>query len=143
MVVYECGAMSAFYEQDRYEEATKWRNYVKDFFKETNIQVFDPTDNSELHFNYSADLHDGVIFQNYAYLKKCDIVLVNLDLFEDSIGSIWEVSTAFNDHKHIICFGRCNKWKSRPHFKSMFKTRLDTVEDACEYILSMYRQKIN
>lgn len=142
MNLYTVGAMTAFYNTNRYEDATKWRTYVKDFFKETNIHVFDPTDNSELHFTYPTDLHDGVIFQNLAYLKKCEIVLVNLDLFEDSIGSIWEASTAYNEHKHIICFGKCNIWKSRPHFKSMFKTRFETVEDSCEYILAMYRQKI-
>jgi nucleoside 2-deoxyribosyltransferase len=141
MVIYECGSMTAFYNAGRYEEATNWRKYVKDFFKETNINVFDPTDNSELHFTYPPDLHNGVIFQNYAYLKKCNIVLVNLDLFEDSIGSIWEVSMAWIEHKPVIAFGN-SKWEDRPHFKSLITVQLDTVENACEYILAMYRQKI-
>src|SRR5574344_1029357 len=142
MNLYTIGAMTAFYNQGRYEDATKWRKYVKDYFRETNIKVFDPTDNSELHFAYPTNYSDGVIYQNYAYHKKSDIFLTNLDLFEDSIGSIWETSCAWIDHKPVIAFGNCKQWETRPHFRSLITTQLETVEDACEYILSMYRQKI-
>lgn len=140
--IYECGAMTAFYEIGEYEKATQWRKYVKEFFTETNIKTFDPTDNSETHFNYPVDYSGGIIYQNYLYLRQCDIVLVNLELFEESIGSIWEVSTAWLQHKPIVAFGKCKKWKDRPHLKSLVTVQLNTVEDACEYILSMYRQKI-
>jgi nucleoside 2-deoxyribosyltransferase len=142
MELYTIGAMTAFYNANRYEDATKWREYVKDFFKDTNIHVFDPTDNSKLHFTYPTDFHNGVILQNYAYLKKCDITLVNLDLFEDSIGSVWETSVAWMEHKPVVAFGKCKIWENRPHFKSLITVQLETVEDACEYILSMFRQKI-
>jgi len=143
LTVYECGAMTAFYEANRYEDATKWREYVKGYFKETNILIFDPTYNSLTHFTYPTEYYNGVILQNYTYLKDCEIVLVNLDMFEDSIGSIWELSTAWLEHKPVIAFGECSKWNDRPHFKSLITVKLNNIEDACEYILAVYGQKIN
>jgi len=142
MTIYECGAMTAFYKSGEYDKATKWRNYVKEYFKESNIKIFDPTDNSEMHFNHPVTYYNGVILQNYTYLKECDLVLVNLEYFEESIGSIWEVSAAWLEHKPVIAFGRCKKFEDRPHYKSLITLQLPSVEDACDYILSMYRQKI-
>jgi nucleoside 2-deoxyribosyltransferase len=142
MVGYLAGAMSKYYEENRYDEATKWRKYVKDYFNESSITIFDPTDESEKHYKYPPEFYNGVILQNYAYLKLCDFILVNLEYFEDSVGTIWECSIAWAEHKPIIAFGKCNKWKDRPHMRSLITVQLDTVEDASEYILSMYRQKI-
>ena len=142
ILIYECGSMTSFYEINRYEDAIKWREYVKDYFKESNIKVFDPTFNSLNHFKHPREYYDGIIKQNHIYLNKSHILLVNLDMFEDSIGSIWEMSTMYNEHKPIICFNECKKWEQRPHLKSMVSVKLDTVEDACDYILSMYGQKI-
>jgi nucleoside 2-deoxyribosyltransferase len=137
-----CGAMTAFYDNGRYEDATKWREYVRNYFNETTIKTFDPTHNSLIHFTYPQEYYNGIILQNYAYLKQCEIIIVNLDLFDDSIGSVWEVSTAWMEHKPVIAFGKCPKWENRPHFKSLITVCLDNVEEACEYILSMYGQKI-
>jgi nucleoside 2-deoxyribosyltransferase len=142
LTIYLCGAMSKFYEEGRYDKAVKWRYYAKKYFAESNIRLFDPTDNSEMHFTYPEDYQKGVIYQNLTYLKHCDIVLVNLEHFDDSIGSIFEVTAAWLEHKPIIAFGKCDKWKSRPHFNAMITVQLNNVEDACSYILSMYRQKI-
>ena len=140
--IYLTGAMSAYYYAGEYEKAKQWRDYAKQKLRDCDFGVFDPTDNSEIHFKYPTYLNSGVIFQNYTYLKNCDILLVNLDKIEDSIGSIWEISMAWAEHKPIVAFGRCDKWKERPHFQSMISVILDNVETACDYILTMYNQKI-
>lgn len=142
ITVYLAGAMSGFHESGEYHKATEWRDYTRDCFAESNIRVFDPTHNSLRHFTYSTDLNRGVIHQNHAYLKKCDIVLVNLERLDDSVGSVWEISMAWADHKPVIGFGSCEKWESRPHFQSLITASFGSVGDACDYIISMYNQKI-
>jgi nucleoside 2-deoxyribosyltransferase len=140
--VYLAGAMSAFYNSGEYHKATEWREYAKRVLTEADIAIFDPTDNSQKHFTYPSSLNEGVILQNYTYIKKCDIILVNIEKLDDSIGSIWELSAAWIEHKPVIGFGKCDKWMDRPHFQGLVPVVLDTVEDACDYIISMYNQKI-
>jgi len=140
--VYLVGAMSAFYYSGEYERATDWRKYANSKLSDTGILVFDPTNNSHEHFNFPKEYNGGVIFQNYTYLTKCDVLLVNLDKFDDSIGSIWEVGVAWEHHKPVVAFGTCDKWSNRPHFQSLFTAIFDDVESACDYIISLYSQKI-
>lgn len=142
-MVYAAGAMTPFYLTGEYELATKWRDYAKKSLIDVGIKLFDPTVNSTTHFQYPTNLNDGVIHQNYAYLHKCELVLVNLDRIEDSIGSVWELSVAWLEHKPVIAFGECERWNSRPHFGSLITVKLNTVEDACDYIKSMYNQDIS
>lgn len=137
---YCAGAMSIFFRRGEYEKATRWRDYANNELKDAGISVFDPTVGSEKHYGYPQSHNGGVIFQNYAYLKKCDLVLLNLDEFDDSIGSVWEVSMAWAEKKPVIAFGECEKWKDRPHFKSLITIQLPTVEEAVEYIKDMYNQ---
>lgn len=141
MTTYLGGSMSGFF-GDNYTKATEWRRYAKEKLQDCGEQVFDPTINSEEHFSYPASLNEGVIVQNYAHLKKCDLLLVNLENIEDSIGTIWELSVAWLEHKPVIAFGKCEKWKDRPHFQSLVPVIHKTVQDACDYILSMYSQKL-
>lgn len=142
ILTYLTGNMSSFYEQGRYAEATEWRKVAQEILKQCNIKVFDPTKNSNEHYNHPTHYSDGIILQNYTYLKKSDVLLVNLDLFEESLGSVWEVSIAWERHIPVIAFGRCDKWISRPHFKNLFTVDCRDVEEACEYIGSMYAEMI-
>lgn len=134
--------MSYFYSIGEYSRATDWREYVYDTLHEAEIRVFDPTENSTEHYKFPKEYNGGVIYQNYTYLRNCDILLVNLDMIEDSIGSVWEMSIAWAEHKPVIAFGECEKWRDRPHFQSLITVKTDTVEEACDYIISMYSQKI-
>lgn len=139
---YLAGSMSDFYFSGEYDKATKWRDYAKGKLRDIGIKVFDPTENSEKHFKYPVETEGGIILQNYTYLSNCDLVLLNLDKFENSIGSIWEVSVAWQNKLPVIAFGKCKKWQDRPHFKSLIDVRFETVEDACDYICSMYGCKL-
>jgi nucleoside 2-deoxyribosyltransferase len=134
--------MSAHMGANEYEKATQWREYSAEHLGRYDIIAFDPTHNSVEHFNLPASFDNGIIFQNYSYIAKSDVGLLNLDHFEDSIGSIWEVSMLWQQHKPVVAFGRCDKWQNRPHFKSLITVHVDTVEEACDYIASMYEQRI-
>jgi len=142
LTCYLAGNMSDFYLNGEYDNATKWRQYAKSKFKDVGIKVFNPTENSVEHFKYPAELDKGIILQNYTYLSKCDLILVNLEKYESSIGSIWETCIAWEKHMPVIAFGECLKWQDRPHFKDIITVKLDTVEDACDYIISMFDYRL-
>ena len=138
MLIYESGAMSTFFYSGEYHKAKEWRHYAKEKLTECGFKIFDPTKNSESNFEYPSALNEGVILQNYTYLMKSDILLVNLDRISESIGSIWEICLAWEYKKPVIAFGECSKWKDSPHFQSLCSIILPDIESACEYILSMY-----
>ncbi len=136
--VYLVGSMTGFMEDGSYEKATEWREYAKQKLEASNLKVFDPTENSIQHYQYPASLNGGIITQNYTFIQRCDLLLVNLEKLEDSIGSIWEISMAWQQRKPVVAFGRCEKWEGRPHFQSLITVRLADGEAACDYIISMY-----
>lgn len=134
--------MSTFHNKGEYHKATEWRKQIKYQLSDCGFRIFDPTDNSEFHFAYPESLHGGIILQNHAYLQQCDICVANLEYIEDSIGSVWEASMAWAMHKPVIAFGECKQWEKRPHFKSLFPVRFSNLVEVCDYITSMYNQKI-
>lgn len=141
MKAYLCGAMSSFYETNEYNKAVQWRKTAKQRLEDSDIDAFDPTVGSQQAFKMGVSFNNGVIYQNYAYLKDCDFLLVNLDRIEDSIGSLWEISTAWLLHKPVIAFRVCSKWTNRPHWQSLITIQMNTLDDAIYYIQTMYSQK--
>lgn len=139
---YLAGCMLKHLLDGQYEKATEWRKYATEKLADAGIKVFDPTINSIEQFRFPKEYINGVILQNYTYLKKCDMLLLNLDSFEDSIGSIGEITLAWEHKKPVIAFGKCLKWTNSPHFQSMITLTLPDVESACDYIILMYNQKV-
>lgn len=139
---YLAGCMLKHLLNREYEKATEWRAYARDKLSDSGIGVFDPTVNSLEQFKFPKEYNNGVILQNYTYLKKCDILILNLDSFEDSIGSIGEITLAWEYKIPVIAFGTCSKWVNSPHFQSMVTVILPDLDSACDYIISMYNQKI-
>lgn len=132
--IYLAGAISYFYNIDQKERATAWRSKAVKYFEPYDIKCFNPCDEPIECWQYPQS---GLIKQNYFYLKNCDIVLVNLDMINDSIGTVWELSMAWRDHKPIIAFGK-TPWLDRPHMLSLMDIRLDTLDEALDYISNMY-----
>ena len=132
--VYLAGAISYFYNTKQKERATKWRNKAKEYLGQFDIKCFNPCDEPADCWQYPQG---GLIKQNYFYLKNCDIVLVNLDMINDSIGTIWELSMAWRDHKPIIAFGT-TPWLNRPHMLSLIDVKFNSLDEALEYIADMY-----
>ena len=58
-------------------------------------------------------------------------------MINDSIGSIWELSMAWAEHKPIVALGK-TPWLDRPHMNSLIDVRFDTLDEALYYIGDMY-----
>lgn len=132
--VYLAGAITYFYKTEQSERATAWRDKAEEFLNDYNIKCFNPCKESPSCWEYPQD---GLIKQNYFYLNNCDIVLVNLDMINDSVGTIWELSMAWKDHKTVIAFGK-TPWLKRPHMKSLIDVKFDTLDEALDYVVDMY-----
>ena len=132
--VYLAGAISYFYKTEQHHRATRWRDKAKAYLGQFDIKCFNPCDEPEDCWQYP---HDVLFNQNYFYLNNCDIVLVNLDKINDSVGTVWELAMAWRDHKAVVAFGQ-TVWMDRPHMQSLITVRFDTMEEAVEYIADMY-----
>lgn len=132
--VYLAGAISYFYNIKSPRRATVWREQAEEYLNDYNIKCFNPCKESQSCWEYPQT---GLIKQNYFYLKNCDIILVNLDMINDSVGTVWELSMAWRDHKPIVAFGTTH-WLNRPHMQSLIDVRFDTVDEALDYIVDMY-----
>ena len=133
--VYLAGAISYFYNTNQPQRATAWRKKTEEFLGQFNIKCFNPCKLSVACWTEYPQ--DGVLKQNYFYFNNCDIVLVNLDMINDSVGTIWELSMAWRDHKPIIAFGT-TPWLNRPHMRSLIDVHLETLDEALNYIADMY-----
>ena len=132
--VYLAGAISYFINTNQKDRATKWRDRAEKYLGQFDIKCFNPCKEDPRCWNYPQE---GLIKQNYFYLKNCDIILVNLDMINDSVGTIWELSMAWKEHKTVIAFGK-TPWLERPHMRSLYDIRFDTLTDALDYITDMY-----
>jgi nucleoside 2-deoxyribosyltransferase len=133
--VYLAGAISYYYNVGLPQMATAWREQAEEYFNDFDIKCFNPCKENSSCWDYPQG---GVIKQNYFYLKNCDIILVNLEMIADSVGTVWELSMAWRDHKPIVAFGQTYHWSNRPHMQSLIDVHLDTLEDALDYIVDMY-----
>jgi nucleoside 2-deoxyribosyltransferase len=132
--VYLAGAISYFYNTNQRERATGWRDIAEKYLEFYEIKCFNPCKESQHAWEQPQN---GTMKQNYFYLKNSDIILVNLDMINDSIGTVWELSVGWMEHKPIIAFGKTN-WLERPHTQSLIDVKVDTLEEALEYISEMY-----
>lgn len=132
--VYLAGAISYFINTNQQDRATKWRDKAEEYLGQFDIKCFNPCKESPHCWEYPQE---GLIKQNYFYLKNCDIILVNLDMINDSVGTIWELSMAWREHKPIVAFGK-TPWLERPHMLSLFDVRFENLDKALEYITDMY-----
>ena len=58
-------------------------------------------------------------------------------MINDSIGTIWELSMAWKEHKQIVAFGQTH-WLERPHMRSLIDVRFEKLDEALSYITEMY-----
>jgi nucleoside 2-deoxyribosyltransferase len=130
--VYLAGAISFFHNTNCPERATGWRNIAENYLSYYDIKCFNPCKCE----GFSEDM---IVKQNMYYLNQCDIILVNLDMINDSVGTIFELTEAKHRGKPIIAFGK-SYWRERPHMKYLIDTYFDTFEDALDNIVTAYRQ---
>ena len=132
--VYLAGAITYFYKTEQPERATAWRDKAEKFFADYNIKCFNPCVNTNGDFS-----DDMIVKQNIYYLNQCDIILVDLTMINDSVGTIFELTTAQNNDKLVVAFGHTH-WEKRPHMQYLIDVKFDTLDEALEHITTAYNQ---
>lgn len=133
--IYLAGAMNYHRENNEFQsKAVEWRNEFKNEINKqfnTKIKMFDPT----LHplDDYSYD----IVAQNHHYVKKMDLMVVNLEYLDKSLGTIWEMATAYNYGKPIITIGK-HKWIGHPHLIQMTSFNAKDIKTAAMFIHDAY-----
>lgn len=142
--LYFGGAMTYHYSNNEYHKATEWRARLAQKLLELNAGMgsrffdwFDPTYN--FTDNIKTANNKTVLHQNKHYLDQCDILIVNLDSINQSMGTLYEVFYYQIKGKPVIAFGD-TKWISNPHLAESITVRLDTLDDVVEYLKSYYIQ---
>lgn len=141
--IYLCGTMSYYYDTNQYYKATEWRrsliNQLLDDIAdncESKWQWFDPTIGFE--DNYKAVNNKSVLQQNNFYLDKCDILVVNAEDLDKSIGSIYEIIYFGLKGKPVIVFND-NKFLRSAHIEPFITAHLKE-DKIFTYLDSLYYQ---
>lgn len=136
MLIYLAGCMSYYYENSESQKAEHWRYIATERLKNIGISTFDPTLYYTTNSSYDSDL---MVQQNEYYLKKADIILVNLNDLDKSYGTIYELVYAHALEKPILTFGS-STILSHPHLKHVLINRFRNLDEVLEFISTVYRQ---
>lgn len=137
MLVYLAGAMSEHDRLGYFKEAIEWREQATTEFEGTHLKVFNPCINYDVNKKFNTK---GVVTQNLTYLKKSDIVLLNLDKLECSPGSLYELFWAYFKHIPVIAFNNNYLYGVQSHITESISIRFDKLDEALDYIWNMYSQ---
>lgn len=129
--------MSYYDSINQFDKAFDWRSEADSFLIDINIKTFNPTINYEKNKYYDPK---GVVNQNICYLKKADLLLVNLEYLEHSPGSLFEMFYAYLNHIPIVAFGQTNIY-FQPHIRTSIDVCFTSLDKALEYIKDMYGQE--
>jgi len=139
MLIYLCGAMTIHDLKGCFKEATEWRGYATNHFDCSGLKIntFDPCINYSINKQFDSK---GVVNQNLTYLKKSDIILVNLESIGKSPGTLFEIFYAYMNNIPVIAFGSNYLYGKQPHITESVTMKFEELYDAIDYIDSMYSQ---
>lgn len=118
-----------------YEEYSGWRNRVQAFFRgigNQDVEIFNPV----TYYSYEEKCHKTdkeVMRYELNQITKCDVILVNLDKINESVGSIVEVYEAYKRGKSIIAFGKTDG--VHPWILEMIDRVDDSLLESLDYII--------
>lgn len=143
MLIYQCGAISEYIERDEFYKATEWRKKQQENLRQLGFKFYDPCKCFKDEFP-SEKINDmSIIMNNLVYLKKCDLMTVNLEYIDKSPGSICEMWEFWRQQKPILTFGEYIKDIKYPHILGIITQHFESLEELCKYINVMYRQFTN
>lgn len=137
MLVYLAGCITLYDALGTLEEAETWRKIAQEKLEDLGYKVFNPTINYKRNKDIAYKDSRIVVEQNLTYLKKTDIVLVNLEHLNDSLGTLFELYYAYLNNIPVVAFGY-NKFIHQPHIKASITFRVDTLEEALDVVSSMF-----
>lgn len=141
MKIYLAGKMSGL----TFEEMTEWRNEIlQKLYRAANmsglsINVIHPV----MYYNFVEKRHQSEIEVeefDLTHVISSDIVVVNLDGLNDSIGTIIELHDAHYHHRiPVIAFGDKKLYDDlHPWIKNEITRVEDNIDDVVDYIKDFY-----
>lgn len=138
MFIYLAGAMSYYDNIHKFELATDWRNEAVNKLKVCGYDdkdIFNPC----IRYIYNKEYEpNGVVYQNLVYLKKANVIILNLNDIDKSYGTLFEIYYAFLNHIPVIAFGENVLYNNQPHVRASITMKFKTINDVVAYITSMY-----
>lgn len=125
------------------DEGKEWRDQITERLEKVaewsnkNLKVINPTK----YFSYSEHKHKSQKQLKEFYLNKiskCDLVIVNLNNSDTSIGTAQEIQYAVDIHIPIIGYGTQNiyPWISEVDCQVTFDTMIETVDYIRDYYMN-------
>ena len=138
--IYLAGAMSG----KSFEEMNAWRVEIKDIlthmgsYHDCNIRVTNPVE----YYNFIEKRHKSereVMQFDISRVKNSDVVIVNLDGINTSIGTSMELYECYRSDIPVIAFGTDEEYENtHPWIKECIMRHEDTIENAATYIKEFY-----
>lgn len=140
LTIYLAGQMSGL----SLNEMTQWRNYLKSVINKysdmanCNVKVISPCD----YFNFEERRYQSeseIMNFDLALVRNSDIVIVNTNGLNNSIGSAIEVYEAWKSDIPVIAYDELGDYKSIHSWLKCCITRVDScANDICEYVKDFY-----
>lgn len=139
--IYLAGKMSGI----SFNKMVEWRINVRNSLLEKSQECGIPTNiiNPVLYYNFEKKRHQTEIEVeefDLAHVTSSDIVVVNLDGLNDSIGTIIELHDAhYHNRIPVIAFGNRELYDSlHPWIKNDITRVEENIDDVCKYIRDFY-----
>lgn len=136
--VYLSGAMSYYFENNEYDNAINWRVYAEDYLRSHDFKIFNPTSYYSFSKNYHTKKSEIMRFELFCQLTKCDVVLVNLDNIDKSIGTSDEILYAYLNNIPVIGFTKKDEvnWLHPWKYEQCMRIEVgkDSLDNSLEYI---------
>ena len=138
--IYLAGAMSGL----TMEDMNNWRIEVRqallhmaDYY-DKKINVVNPVD----YYNFEKPLHQTereVMQFDLNHVKSSDLIIVNLENLQTSIGTIIELYEASNRNIPVLCFGKPSEYnRLHPWVKECITRYSHRTSGVTEYIQQFY-----
>jgi hypothetical protein len=116
-----------------------WRDQAELCFRDSNYQTYNPSS----YFSEFAKSSPNEIFtRDTYYLRRADVLLVNLDLPETIVSqdapffTIGEMFLAHASGMPIVTFGQC--FRGRPGYEAIVTKSMENLEQCTSYIKENY-----
>jgi len=126
-----------------YEEQIKWRNRVELAITNSEYELknkpvfFSPPNYFSSSFPEDYKTEKEVMNFDLRHLKDADIIVVNLDNVANSIGTIFELATAYELRKPIIALNK-NGEIFHPWIEECCDRQCKTLRELVDYICKYY-----
>lgn len=141
LVIYEAGAMTNC---KSFEEMNNWRIFLKTAINKVaenvgiNVRVINPVD----YYNFREPKHQSELEPmnfDLARVRESDLVVVNLEGLNKSIGSIIECYEAYKNNIPVLAFGNNDDYPELHPWVQCCITRHDKDYRECiNYIRDFY-----